>query len=65
MDQIDRANDIADLERTIALRNAAATAPAAEPTGACLNCGAKLKRGRRWCDAECREDWEIRECRKR
>lgn len=59
MDQIDRANEIADLERTIALRNAAATAPAAEPIGACLNCG------HRWCDAECREDWEVRACRKR
>lgn len=27
-------------------------------TGACLWCEAQVPHGRRWCDAECRDDWE-------
>jgi len=27
-------------------------------TGRCLHCGEILPAGRRWCDAECRDDWE-------
>ncbi len=45
-----------------ALRLAAALAhrePEGPPTaGACLNCGAPLKDGLRWCDAHCRDDWQ-------
>ncbi|MEW6772300.1 MAG: hypothetical protein AB1330_13130 [Bacillota bacterium] len=28
------------------------------PAGECLSCGAPLKDGRRWCDADCRDDWQ-------
>ncbi|GAB4173788.1 MAG: hypothetical protein Fur0039_15370 [Rhodocyclaceae bacterium] len=28
------------------------------PTGFCLNCGAPIEEGRRWCDADCRDDWQ-------
>jgi hypothetical protein len=38
---------------------AAARQPAApEATGFCLNCGAALAQGLRWCDPDCRVDWE-------
>ncbi len=65
MDQIDQANDLAQRERDTATADAARARPVAQPTGCCLNCGTRLRKGRRWCDPECREDWEIRECRKR
>jgi hypothetical protein len=29
--------------------------------GHCLNCEEPLPRGARWCDADCRTDWEKRE----
>lgn len=29
-----------------------------EPTGLCLSCEAPLPEGRRWCDADCRDDWQ-------
>lgn len=29
------------------------------PTGQCLACGSPLPGVGRWCDAECRDDWEI------
>ena len=33
----------------------------AEPTGECLNCYEPLTEvGARWCDADCRIDWEKR-----
>lgn len=28
------------------------------PTGYCLWCGESVTQGMRWCDAECRDDWE-------
>ena len=30
------------------------------PSGHCLNCGEDLPAGVRWCDADCRVDWEAR-----
>lgn len=56
-DIIDLANEQA--ERTLAHERLAAhqpTPPAA--TGVCFNCGAPLADGRRWCDADCRDDWD-------
>jgi hypothetical protein len=65
MDIIDRANDLAEDERARNIAAAIAAKPIAEATGRCLNCATKVRPGRRWCDPECREDWEARECRKR
>lgn len=31
--------------------------------GCCLNCDAPLAPGRRWCDAACRDEWEVYEAR--
>lgn len=64
-DIIDRANVVADLNLNIALAAASSKRPVAEPTGFCLNCGEPLSDGKRWCNPECREDWEVRTCRKR
>ena len=30
----------------------------AEETGYCLFCGEPLPKGRRWCNADCRDSWE-------
>jgi hypothetical protein len=49
------------LERfTLAARCPAA--PAA--TGHCLNCGEPLPAGRRWCDTDCRDDWQAMDDRR-
>jgi uncharacterized OB-fold protein len=29
------------------------------PTGLCLHCNLVVLPPRRWCDAECRDDWEL------
>lgn len=31
------------------------------PCGRCFNCNEPVAAGVRWCDADCREDWELRE----
>ena len=32
--------------------------PSVPPTGECLYCGTALAQGERWCDVECRDEWE-------
>ena len=34
-------------------------------TGYCYWCGCRVKSPRRWCDAECRDDWERDHARRR
>ena len=60
MDTIDRAQqDIEQLEeaRNERLLNSEKSKEA-EETGYCLFCGEPLPPGRRWCDKDCRDDWE-------
>ncbi|MDR3088105.1 MAG: hypothetical protein LBU45_09210 [Azoarcus sp.] len=33
-------------------------APGPKATGRCLWCDEPLEDGRRWCDSDCRDDWE-------
>ena len=55
MDEADRAwKDIEMLSRYIPR----APEPEAKPTGRCLWCGKKVKKGMRWCDASCRDHGE-------
>jgi hypothetical protein len=60
-----RMSDNADMASdTEALQNAASIRqrkpePAANPTDLCLNCGEKVKKPRRWCDAHCRDAWQL------
>lgn len=56
-DEIDRANDVADVLRSAALRQRKMV-PSVVATGRCLNCHTDIKRDRRWCNAECRDTWE-------
>lgn len=50
-----------ELERLLAVRKAAGPAP----TGHCLNCGEPLRDPLRWCDPDCRDDWERRRVHRR
>lgn len=47
------------LDAAMTFRKPAAPAPC----GHCLNCDEPLPEGERWCDADCRTDWEKRETR--
>lgn len=55
-DLIDQANEAAELFRTAALSQRKPEGPQA--TGYCYNCEAHLKPRQRWCDTQCRADWE-------
>jgi len=55
----DKASDLAEQRRQESIeahRNRAESGPKA--TGYCLNCEAPVEKPRRWCDVECRDDWE-------
>lgn len=58
MDISDTATVREERDRAIALK---ARKPAGlEPTGLCLFCGEALDTGLRWCNTDCRDDWEAR-----
>lgn len=58
-DIIDAANEAADVYNRSSLTWRRTAGPTA--TGLCLNCDADLSdSGRRWCDTDCRDDWEKR-----
>lgn len=57
MDDVDVANELAELNLATAIRNAVTAAPEAVSAGYCLSCFEDLKLGR-WCDPSCRDDWE-------
>lgn len=57
-DIIDRSNDVAQVYLESSLTWKRKEGP--EPTGHCLNCEAELHDERRWCDADCRDDWTKR-----
>lgn len=46
-----------EMDRALALKVRAPEGPVA--TGCCLACGVALEGGRRWCDADCRDDWQL------
>lgn len=58
MDVIDQAQQQIEqaLERALKQRRAE---PEAAFTGYCLWCGELVEAPRRWCCAECRDDWEV------
>ena len=55
-DDIDRANDYAQILTDAALSVRKPSGPAV--TGYCLNCDKQVDAPRRWCDADCRDTWE-------
>lgn len=60
-DIIDEANERAELRLRKQLEVRKPAGP--EPTGYCLNCDQPFDPEddqRRWCDADCRDDWELR-----
>lgn len=56
MDEFDKASEFEELRRKIALRTRKPAGPQA--TGCCLFCGEPLPPGQRWCNSDCRDDWE-------
>lgn len=55
-DIIDDANEAADIFLASALTKRQDPGPF--PTGHCHFCGEAVPPGHRWCDADCRDDWQ-------
>lgn len=56
-DPSDLATERERLYREAALRARKPMGP--KPSGFCLNCGEPVRPPRRWCDKDCRDDWEM------
>lgn len=59
-DFADLASDREELDRQLALRAAALHADNLVAGGQCHNCDASIPPGHRFCDADCRDDWQRR-----
>lgn len=58
-DAADRAAELEERARADALADMAnESQDGPKATGYCLNCEAQLSPPRRWCDVECRDEWE-------
>jgi hypothetical protein len=59
-DEIDLASDMMEAQISRAVAKAAGQEIPKNMTGKCLHCREPVKDGRRWCDADCREEYERR-----
>jgi hypothetical protein len=59
-DDADRAECLIEqhLDDALAEAHEHAIVPEVEPTGVCLYCHIRLLTAKRWCDADCRNDWD-------
>lgn len=60
MDVIDSANERAEQFTQHSIANAVKVKALPDPTGLCFNCAAPVAMHDRWCDCDCRNDWELR-----
>lgn len=62
-DMADIANEHIERENEALLLRNRITQPAITSSSHCLHCGQKLRdakrKPRRWCDADCRDDWQL------
>ena len=59
-DEVDVTQERIEREIEIMRRAIAVMSEEVKPIGECLWCGEILDNGRRWCNAECRDSWELR-----
>lgn len=65
MDIFDMATAVEERDRALAIQAARKPVVSAKANGRCLNCNAQLEKGSRWCDGDCRDDWELDQLSKR
>lgn len=66
MDDADRVDALSEFTARINLQNSRRDEPNVQPTGRCLYCDEPIIADddrdvsrRRWCNAECRDEWEL------
>lgn len=58
MDDADRAQQVEELQREVAVQAAREALPALPDVGYCYYCDEATERGKRFCDDDCRDDWQ-------
>lgn len=59
-DEIDRASEQEQALRDAAIRSASTFSNVLKPCGKCLNCGEDVASELRFCDGDCRDDFQYR-----
>ncbi len=60
MDVADITQERLDAQAAISLAAVRAAGPVLPDIGQCHNCGQPTPPAHRWCDADCRDDWQLR-----
>lgn len=60
MDIYDQATMKEEQERDALLAMTRSRQPSIVPKGCCYNCNEKLRRPQLFCNADCRDDWQLR-----
>ena len=60
VDESDMATEREMLDTELAIKAALSKQHLLPATGYCYNCDATVPPGHRFCDADCRDDWEVR-----
>jgi len=63
-DPADTGNDTADFLLNAALKAASVPPNVPKANGRCLYCEEPVEADARWCDVDCRDDWEKENARK-
>ena len=61
MDDADRASEREDIARAAALEAVRRRFDSLPPLGCCYYCGEALRAGKRFCDSDCRDDYDRQE----
>ena len=64
-DEIDKVNDHVQFLLDHEIAKVRVSAKPIEATGECLSCGEGLDSGKRWCNADCRDEWQREQKSKR
>jgi hypothetical protein len=57
-DVVDRANDLVEMTLENCIKKVTAKASIPKGIGICIECGEPVEGERRWCDVDCRDDWQ-------
>lgn len=59
MDDVDRTQANEPIIQLANIQQSLRYIPPTEVTGYCLFCNEPVSKPRRWCNAQCRDDWEL------
>ena len=58
-DEVDKTTEREEYILALNIAHSAKPVPTGNANGRCWTCDAEVEQGRRWCDAQCRDEYEL------